>query len=221
MRVRKHANPFSVRVELGALDRLALFGREGEIEIEIGCGAGGFLLERATHHPELDFLGFEIRDPLVLRANEIAEGRGLRNLRYLYANATTNLEGLVPPGVVRCFHVHFPDPCFKKRHWKRRQLQPQVVRHMATLLCIGGEVYAQSDVRPLAEEMFDFLSAELAFESRRPAHMLVERPFPEQTEWERQHEREAEPIYRMLFEKVREPSGPVPALELRRTQPER
>lgn len=221
MRIRKHANPFSVRTTVGPLDRAAHFGREAPLEIELGCGAGGFLLERATHHPELDFVGFEIRDPLVERANELAQARGLSNLVYLHANANANLAGLVPPGSVMCFHVHFPDPCFKKKHWKRRLLQPQVVRHMAELLAPSGEVYAQSDVLPLAQEMYDFLAAESAFQSVLAAHMQVERLVSERTEWERQHEREDEPIYRMLFRKVREPSGPVPSLELRRTQPER
>lgn len=220
VRIRKHANPFSVRTKVGPLDRSALFGREAPLEIELGCGAGAFLLERATNHPELDFVGFEIRDPLVERANELARARGLPNLVYLYANAHLNLEGLVPPGAAQRFHVHFPDPCFKKRHWKRRLLQPAVVRQMSQLLALGGEVYAQSDVKPLAEEMYDFLAAEGALESVLGADLLVERPLPERTEWERQHERENEPIYRMLFRKVREPAGPVPELPFRRTQPE-
>ena len=187
------------------------------VEVELGCGAGAFLLERAAHHPERDFVGFEIRDPLVERANSVAKARGLSNLLYVYANASTNLSGLLPPGVVVQFHVHFPDPCFKKRHWKRRQIQPFVVREMSGLLAIGGAIYAQSDVLPLAQEMYAFFEADGAFESRLAPHMLVERPVMEQTEWERQHERENEPIYRMWFEKVRESADPIPELELRAT----
>jgi tRNA (guanine-N7-)-methyltransferase len=221
MRVRRHANPFSVRVSIGTLDRAALFGRVAPLEVEIGCGAGAFLLERALHHPELDFVGFEIREPLVERASGLARDRGVSNLVYLHANASTNLRGLVPPGSVLRFHVHFPDPCFKKRHWKRRQVQPFVVRQMSELLPVGGAVYAQSDVLPLAEEMYACFAADGALESRLDAHMLVERPVPESTEWERQHERENEPIYRMWFEKVREPEGPLPDFELRETQPKR
>ena len=220
-RIRKHANPFQVLNRLGRLDRLALFGREAALEVDIGCGAGGFLFERAREDPSTDFVGLEIRRPLVEQATERRQGHNVKNVVFLYANANTNLGDLAAPGVVRRFTVHFPDPCFKKRHRKRRILQPGTVRDMARLLRTGGEVFAQSDVRPLAEEMFDFLRAESAFESRLAEDLSAANPFHAKTEWERQHEKEGEPIYRMLFVKVREPSGPIPDFELRDTHPDR
>lgn len=219
-RIRKHANPFNVQTVVGQLDRLAVFGREAPLEVDVGCGEGGFLRQRATNHPDVDFVGFEVRKPLVEQANARAEKAGLTNLVYLYANANVNLH-FVAPGVVRRFYVHFPDPCFKKRHQKRRILQPRLVRDMAELLPIGGEVYAQSDVKPLAEEMFDFLAQDGAFESRLGDDLLVPRPIEELTEWERHHEKHEEPVYRMLFAKVREPSGDVPTPEFRDTDPAR
>ena len=54
-RIRKHANPFTVTTRLGRLDRLALFGREAPLEVDLGCGAAGFLFERARNHPDRDF----------------------------------------------------------------------------------------------------------------------------------------------------------------------
>ena len=215
-RIRKHANPFNVRVELGAIDRRARFGRDAPLEVEIGSGAGRFLTERAQNHPELDFIGIEVRDPLVTSAMK-SEDRP-KNVVFLVANANFNLA-LAPPGVIQRFHVHFPDPCFKRRHWKRRVVQPPTVRVMSTLLPIGGEIYAQSDVLALAEEMYRFFEADGALLSTLDPSMLVPRPFPESTEWERHHEAADEPIYRMLFRKVREPEGPVPDLELGRILP--
>lgn len=209
-RIRKHANPFNVRVELGTLDRRALFGREGPLEVDVGSGGGAFLLERARANPETDFVGLEVRGPLVEAL--MASAARPPNVVFLVANANVNLA-LAPPGVVRRFHVHFPDPCFKRRHWKRRVLQPSTVRVMATLLPIGGEIYAQTDVEGLAVEMLRFLAAEQALVSTL-ADLRAPRPLPEQTEWERHHERAGEPIYRMLFRKVRDPEGPLPALEL-------
>lgn len=220
-RIRKHANPFQVRTEVGRLDRLAMFGREAPLEVELGVGTGAFLFDRARNNPDRDFVGFEVRRPLVEAAMARREKDGPKNLWFFYANANvTNLE-LCAPGIITRFHVHFPDPCFKRRHWKRRILQSPIVRKMAELLPIGGEVYAQSDVKPLAEEMFELLAADGAFEPRLDPSMLVPRPFPESTPWERQHEVEGAPIYRMLFAKVREPSGPVPTIELRITDPKR
>lgn len=218
-RIRKHANPFNVTTEVGALDRVGLFGREAPLEIDIGCGGGAFLFERARNHPDVDFVGFEVRKPLVEAAMSRRDREGPRNLHIFYANAHTNLTDLVPPGVVRAFYVMFPDPCFKKRHHKRRILQPKLVRQMAELLPDGGHVYAQSDVKPLAEEMYDFLAAEDALESRLDPSLTVPSPIEERTEWEREHERNGEPIYRMRFERVRAPTGPVPELEFRDTNP--
>lgn len=219
-RIRRHANPFTVLTHLGPLDRQALFGRIAPFEMDLGCGAGHFLMARAAAHPERDFAGLDIRKPLIEENNRRAERRGLTNLRFFYANANVNLADQ-PPGSVDRFYVMFPDPCFKKRHWKRRILQPKLVRHMAQVLPIGGEIFAQSDIKPLAEEMFDFLQQEPAIRSRLGDSVEVNNPFEEQTEWERHHERVGEPVYRMLFEKVNDPSGPVPEPEFRDTNPKR
>lgn len=209
-----------MRIELGVLDRLALFGREAPLEVDLGCGLSQFIFERALANPLTDFIGLEVRKPLVEQAASRKTDLGLTNVAVLYANASENIA-LAPPGVVQRYHVHFPDPCFKKRHWKRRILQPKTVRRMAELLPIGGEIYAQSDVLPLAEEMRDFLLAEQALESQLDRSMRVPRPFPESTAWEKQHEHEGEPIYRMLFRKVREPAGEIPDLPMRVTDPKR
>jgi len=216
-RVRRHANPFNCTVELGALDRVSLFGREAPLEIELGPGLGGFLIERARNHPERDFVGIEVRQPVVEQV--MARADRPKNAVVLYANANANLEALCPKGAVTRFHVHFPDPWVKKRHWKRRILSPTLVRAMAALLPLGGEVYAQSDVQGLAREMYRFLEADGSFASRLDPRMAAPRPIPERTDWERHHEAVGEPVYRMWFEKIREPSGPIPALDFGPTGP--
>lgn len=208
-RIRKHANPFTVTTALGRLDRRAWFGREAPLEVDLGCAGAGLLFERAAHHPERDFVGIEVRKPLVLKALAQRDREGPQNLAIFHANANINVRELAEPGSIVMFHVHFPDPCFKKKHQKRRILQPQLVRDMAGVLPTGGQVYLQSDVRLLAREMYRFMASDGAFDSVLGDELEVPRPIPEATEWERQHEREGEPIYRMLFEKVREPSGPV------------
>ena len=219
-RIRKHANPFTVLTHLGPLDRLDLYGRHAPLEMDLGCGGGRFLFERAVAHPERDFAGLEIRKPLVEDNNRRAERQGLANLRFFYANANVNLADQVSGSVSR-FFVMFPDPCFKKRHWKRRILQPKLVREMALVLPIGGQIFAQSDIRPLAEEMYDFLAGEGALTSKLGANLEVDSPFAERTEWECHHQAADEPVYRMLFEKVKEPSGPIMEPEFRDTNPKR
>lgn len=217
-RIRKHANPFTVPTEVGPLDQEKQFGQRAPIEVDVGCGAGDFLMQRATAHPGRNFVGFEIRKPLVEASNRRATQLGLQNLVYFWANAHGNLD-FVEQGLIDRFCIQFPDPCFKKRHWKRRILQPNFVRAMAERLDMGGEIFVQSDVQPLAEEMYSFLSFERALESMGPPDLRMENPFQERSEWERQHEREREPIYRMLFRKMNEPSGPVPKPDFRNTKP--
>lgn len=217
-RVRKHANPFTVVARVAPIDRRAQFGREAPIEVDVGCGAGDFLLQRARARPDLDFVGLEVRRPLVEAANARARAEGLRNVVFFYANAHENVD-LAPPGEVLRFCIQFPDPCFKKRHWKRRIVQPFFVRRMAEQLPLGGEIFVQSDVRALAEEMLEMLTAERSLEARLPTDLSGANPFEERTEWERQHEREGEPVYRMSFAKVREPEGPIPEVAFRDTNP--
>ncbi len=200
---------------MGRLDLHDVFGRIAPLEIDLGCGGAGLIFERARNHPEWDFIGLEVRRPLVEAIEERRQREGLENVRVFYANAAANLADLVEPGQVRMFHVHFPDPCFKKRHHKRRIVQPELVRVMAGLLPLGGQVYLQSDVRALAEEMYDFMSSDGAFAVRLEPGVSADRPIPERTEWERQHERESEPVYRMLFEKVGPSVGQVAIPEFR------
>tara|TARA_Y100001934_G_C12029101_1_gene620485 strand:- start:385 stop:687 length:303 start_codon:yes stop_codon:yes gene_type:complete len=92
-------------------------------------------------------------------------------------------------------------------------VRPDLVRKMAELLDVGGQIYAQSDVPNLAKEMYFFFEQDGCLESLLDPSMQVERPFPEFTDWEKHHEDIGEPIYRMLFEKVRPVHGPVPDLE--------
>jgi tRNA (guanine-N7-)-methyltransferase len=217
-RIRKHANPFNVLTDLGVLDRRAIFGREAPLEVDLGCGGAAFLFERAKNHPELDFVGIEIRKPLVEAAAARKAREGIPNVAVFYANSLENMR-IAEPGVIATFHVQFPDPCFKKRHQKRRIVQPKSVRAMAEVLAIGGRVHLQSDVKPLAEEMFRFMAEDVAFEAKTDPSLRIAKLFLERTEWERQHEREDEPVYRMLFEKVREPSGAIREAEFSDTNP--
>lgn len=204
--------------QLGRLDRTSLFGREAPLEVDLGCGGASFLFERARNHPDVDFVGLEIRKPLVDHAMALRDREGPRNVAVFYASSLDNMV-LADPGVIRAFHIQFPDPCFKKRHQKRRICQPKSVRAMAELLPIGGVVHLQSDVRPLAEEMFTFMLEDGSFAARTDPSLAVPKLYVELTEWERHHELEREPVHRMLFEKVREPSGPIPTIEFRDTNP--
>ena len=118
-RVRHHVNPLGARfLETGAA-RITPRGRP--VEVELGCADARFLFERAPRHPEVDFIGVEIREPLVEEVNEKAGALGLSNLRAVFANISTELDALFEDASLDRVFINFPDPCFKLRQRPRRR----------------------------------------------------------------------------------------------------
>ena len=150
--------------------------------------------------PEWNFLGIEIREPLVTEANEIAAEQGLTNLHYEFCNAMIwlgrLLEGL-PAGVLQAVSIQFPDPWFKKKHAKRRMVNDEMVADVASKLAHGGRVFVQTDIEFLAEEMFGLFRAVTVFEEL----LVDENPFPVKTERENAVEVKGLPVYRAIFVK--------------------
>ena len=108
--------------------------------------------------PGYNGMGLEIREPVVDRANRWADGLELqRRVRFVLANATVSVSHMLGsyPGPLSLVCIQFPDPHFKKRHRKRRVVQPQLVAAVRDLLPSGGRLFLQSDVLDVAEDMRD------------------------------------------------------------------
>lgn len=157
-RIRHHVNPLEVRFLQTGAGRIADRGRP--IEVELGCADARFLFERAPHHPDTDFIGVEIREPLVEQVNEQAAEAGLSNLRAVFANISTELDALFADGSLTRVFVNFPDPCFKQRQRKRRIMTPELAAQLARKLRPGGEVLFQSDVWSLGIDALWVLEGE-------------------------------------------------------------
>ena len=91
-RIRRHANPFNVQTVVERIDRRALFGREATLEVDVGCGEAGLIFDRAKNHPDVDFVGFEVRKPVVEKIAERKQREGVTNVHVFYANANVNLR---------------------------------------------------------------------------------------------------------------------------------
>jgi tRNA (guanine-N7-)-methyltransferase len=130
------------------LDWHAIFGRTGEVEIEIGCGKGLYLVEAARLRSGSDLVGVERAGKWFRRAVQRAHRCGLPNIRLLQADAFDFLARWVPPGSAAAIHVYFPDPWPKQRHGKRRLLQPILYRLAARALSTAGRLCLASDVEP-------------------------------------------------------------------------
>lgn len=159
----------------------------------------------AKIEPNWNFLGLEIREPLVVEANKLRSEFALTNLHYLFCNVNNSLDSLLsslPPGSLQRVTIQFPDPWFKTRHAKRRVVQPELVAELASYLAVGGIVFVQSDMEFIAVEMRDRFAANPAYQKVGAGEWLAENPLPVPTEREIGTQKKGEPVYRVLFERV-------------------
>lgn len=207
VRVHQHVNPLAtyfrqlpvkpIKIEeIFADPELPLF-------VDIGAGRGRFLLQMAELDAKQNFLGLEIREPLVEEANEIAEKQNLTNLHYHFCNATLALDKLfakLPENILETVAIQFPDPWFKKKHAKRRMVKDNLVETVIKHLKVSGKIFVQSDVEFLAEEIFEyFRQHEILREIE-----IEENPFPVKTERENSVESRDLLVYRRVFTKIGE-----------------
>jgi tRNA (guanine-N7-)-methyltransferase len=170
------------------------------LHLDIGCARGRFLLRMADVEPGWNFLGVEIREPLVDEANRLASEAGLKNLHYAFCNAMLWLGRLVtdvPGDRLQIVTIQFPDPWFKKKHAKRRMVNSELVQSIVDKLAHGGKIFVQTDIAFLAEEMHElFISEKRLIELECRSN-----PFPISTERESAVESKDAPVYRYQFEK--------------------
>jgi tRNA (guanine-N7-)-methyltransferase len=144
----------------GPLDAGRAFGRLAPLIVEIGFGMGQATAAIAAARPGDDFLGIEVHEPGVGALLQRIDEQRLTNLRIVQHDAVAVLESMIVPGSLAGLHVYFPDPWPKKRHWKRRLIQPPIVRLLASRLAPGGLLHCATDWQPYAEQMLEVLSAE-------------------------------------------------------------
>jgi tRNA (guanine-N7-)-methyltransferase len=147
----------------GVLDLNATFGRRAPRVLEIGFGDGTALLAMAQAHPEQDFLGIEVHEPGIGRCLLGLERAGLNNVRLIREDAVLVLGGWLAPGCLERVNLFFPDPWPKKRHHKRRLVQPAFPDLVAGVLKPGGLLHLATDWAPYAEQMEQVLAASAQF----------------------------------------------------------
>ena len=147
--------PFSAE----AIAPATVFGRQAPLVLEIGFGMGQATAQIAATQPQTDYLGVEVHAPGVgALLREIGE-RGLSNLRIVQHDAVEVLRQMLAPGSLAGVHIFFPDPWHKKRHHKRRLIQPTFVDLLASRLAPGGSLHCATDWQDYAEQMLAVLGA--------------------------------------------------------------
>lgn len=209
VRVHQHVNPLSPHYsqEPAPVDLDGVFARPGlPLHLDIGCARGRFILRMARAQPDWNYLGVEIREALVNKANEIAAEQGLANLHYKFCNAMIWLDRLldgIPPGLLQMVTIQFPDPWFKRKHAKRRMVNLELTDAIVKRLSTDGRIFVQTDIEFLADEMFEMFRSD----ARLSEVQIAPNPFPVKTEREKAVEDKGLVVYRAMFVRTACDSG--------------
>ena len=157
------------------LDLDAIFQRRAPRALEIGFGAGEALLAFAHEHREYDCLGIEVHPPGVGHLLLGVEREQLTNVRVIAHDAVEVLAQALPPQSIDLIHIFFPDPWPKKRHHKRRLIQPVFVRLLERALSVTGEVRLATDWEDYAMQMRAVFEDTATFENVHGAHAFAPR----------------------------------------------
>jgi tRNA (guanine-N7-)-methyltransferase len=157
--VRQHVNPLSrfFQSPLSLPSKNVLFSKSHyPIHLDIGSAKGEFLIELATKYPDWNFVGLEIREPLVNLCEKKRKRLELNNLKFLFCNVNVSLDEWLSEldyGQLRRVSIQFPDPWFKRKHYKRRVLKENLLNSIAKSMSEDGEIFIQSDIFKLIEYM--------------------------------------------------------------------
>lgn len=158
--LKKYMGDYGFFFEDSPLDYQKLFNNSNPVVIEIGFGMGDTTAEVAIRRPEFNYIGIEVfLHGFVNLLNELGE-RHIENVRIIRFNAVDVLEHMIPDGSVEGFHIFFPDPWQKKRHHKRRLMNPSFLNLLARKVRIGGYIYMVTDWEEYAEEVLELSASE-------------------------------------------------------------
>ncbi len=179
------------------LDLAALFGNDRPVELEIGCGKGGFICELAARHPEVNFLAMEKYSNVLVSACEAARERGLPNVRFLWGDAEY-LPRFIPPHSIRRLYLNFSTPFPKKRQITHRLTHGHFLEIYRVLLQPGATVEQKTDDRGLFQFSLEQFS-QSGYILQRVSLDLHAEEYPANivTEYESRFVQQGLPIYRL------------------------
>jgi tRNA (guanine-N7-)-methyltransferase len=154
----------------------ATFGRRAPRVLEIGFGMGAATAAIAAARPDTDFIGVEVHEPGVGALLKLIDAQSLTNVRIIQHDAVMVLQRMIEPASLSGVHIYFPDPWPKKRHHKRRLIQPAFVALLASRLASDGYLHCATDWQPYAQQMLEVLRDE-------PALANAARDYAERPDW--------------------------------------
>lgn len=183
------------RTRSGAVDWIAVFGREAPLRVEVGVGNSPFLLDVARLEPEASYLGLETAWKRILKFLGKVNASGLENIRVMGERAEEALRSVLAPGSVDHLFVNFPDPWPKKRHAKNRFVKRETIDRVREVLRTGGGFSLRTDSLDYAGEMLEVLDSVPGLENTVGQGRFAERPlYPFPTQFELRWMAEGRPI---------------------------
>lgn len=191
-----------LELEQGAIVPSEVFGRQAPLTVEVGYGMGQSLAAMAQAMPERDFIGIEVHTPGVGSLLKLAEEMGLTNLRTYKEDAIEVLK-LLPDHCVDTFQLFFPDPWHKKKHHKRRIVQPAFADTIHRLLKQGGIFHMATDWEPYKDHMLEIMDAQSNYENVAGLGNCVPRPDTRpHTKFEARGERKGHGVWDLMYRAI-------------------
>lgn len=195
-----HWPAFGLSYQHSPLDLQQVFGRSAPVVLEIGFGMGKSLVEMASNAPDKDFIGIEVHKPGVGACLGDAAAAGLSNLRLFEHDAVEVLNDSIAAESLDTVQLFFPDPWHKKRHHKRRIVQPEFVQLLRKKLKIGGVFHMATDWQNYAEHMLEVMQVAPGFENVSANGDYVERPEQRPlTKFEQRGQRLGHGVWDLMF----------------------
>jgi tRNA (guanine-N7-)-methyltransferase len=184
----------------------AVFGRQAPRVLEIGFGNGDALRYAARHDTTRDYIGIEVHAPGVGRLLNALDSDAALHVRLYHHDAVEVLHNEIADGSLDEVRIYFPDPWHKKRHNKRRLIQPEFAALLVSRLCVGGRLHAATDWQDYAEQMWDVLDATPGLVNRAGPRGHVPRPeWRPQTHFETRGQKLGHGVWDLVYDKSREP----------------
>jgi tRNA (guanine-N7-)-methyltransferase len=183
------------------LDLNQLFNRKAPKVIEIGFGNGASLEEMAKSKPDTDFLGIEVHRPGVGQLLNLIDKNGLSNLRVACTDAVELLKHRIADNSLDRLQLFFPDPWHKKRHHKRRIIQPDFVKLLAKKIKLGGHLHMATDWQHYAEQMLTDFSDNTNFKNCADDKYIPRPDYRPLTKFEHRGQKLGHGIWDLLYKR--------------------
>ena len=184
----------------GMIDPREVFGRDNMLNLEIGFGMGKSLADMAEAAPEQDFIGVEVHLPGVGALLKDVEDRGLENVRVYNIDANDVIDLCLPDASLDRVMIFFPDPWHKKKHHKRRLIQPELIQRIRHKLRVGGVLHLATDWENYAEHMLEVMNDSEGFANTQEQGGYSPRPDDRPiTKFEKRGEKLGHGVWDLLF----------------------